>query len=630
MEWKILESEIGKIRKTLSDIAGRIKAMDKTLLPDYNEEFEDAQRLIENELFDIVVCGEVKKGKSSFINAIIGEDILPTNTEVATSQVFRIINKEEKRFFLVFTNGERLEIGNEQLSRYGSQVDADAEGDPMFANHALDYIEVWYPMEFLPKQIAIVDTPGIGALYAAHERITTQYLKKASAVVFILDPQNPITDPEVKFVEKALSVTKHMTFVMTKYDNYDENYVIGMIRRDEEILNEKFKRDFKILPMSSKMLAEAAKEDIDILREDSLEQSLFVPVRDSLLSLVYKSMGFSRNVYVFNVFNSYNTAVMKFITNQMAVLSQPSSSKDLIEQKEKLKKEFIDNWGAKGKKQAEITVQLNDIIISLRNRVSHLFSTAGPIYTKFCNEIDGVGLMEMEEYGKNLPRRIQDEFGQAWKEILDDCHENVQRILREFNYNMTKADGGDADFSGSIPDYHSPSLDMMQYFNHFRNGFMSVAFTVMLASMAAIPVAGWVVTGLIAIMTGASVKKEKEMRGRAAMKTFVHDALVALQQDLCIKPTSVETPISMLQKVERDLKENAQQSLSNIFERQKANVDKQLALLNEQIKKEGDDRKEALKKVTDVREMWMPIHKSLVETKAGLDKLNKLFNELNV
>ena len=48
-----------------------------------------AQKLREN-TYTMLVVGEAKRGKSTFVNALIGRDILPTAVEVATSQVFNV------------------------------------------------------------------------------------------------------------------------------------------------------------------------------------------------------------------------------------------------------------------------------------------------------------------------------------------------------------------------------------------------------------------------------------------------------------------------------------------------------------------------------------------------------------
>ena len=232
-----LEQQIQSIRRLLQNTYARISDMHNQYIPTPDVSVRSAGNLINREQYDVVVCGEVKKGKSSFINALMGDNILPTNTQVATSQVFRIINSDTEEYYLVFTDGERQRISKVELCKYGSQVDANLYGEPVFLHHQLDYTEVRQPIPALPKSVALVDTPGIGALYAAHEQITRNYLSNASAVIFILDPKNPIVTKEREFIESALQQTKQIMFVMTKADNYDEGVIATMISRDEEILS---------------------------------------------------------------------------------------------------------------------------------------------------------------------------------------------------------------------------------------------------------------------------------------------------------------------------------------------------------------------------------------------------------
>ena len=58
------------------------------------------QKLHEN-AYKVLVGGEAKKGESTFVNALIGQDILPTNVDVATSQVFNILLQNGKHFPIV-------------------------------------------------------------------------------------------------------------------------------------------------------------------------------------------------------------------------------------------------------------------------------------------------------------------------------------------------------------------------------------------------------------------------------------------------------------------------------------------------------------------------------------------------
>ena len=54
-----------------------------------------AERLADN-AYQVLVVGEAKRGKSTFVNALIGRDILPTDVDIATSEVFRICPRRTK------------------------------------------------------------------------------------------------------------------------------------------------------------------------------------------------------------------------------------------------------------------------------------------------------------------------------------------------------------------------------------------------------------------------------------------------------------------------------------------------------------------------------------------------------
>lgn len=131
---------------------------------------------------------------------------------------------------------EQEAITYEQLGRYGSQVDAILQGEPIFKDRTLDYIQVNIPVAFLPKGVNLVDTPGLGALYKRHEYITQNYVKKASAVIFVMDPSAPLVDQEKVFISKVLEITPNILFVMTKIDMYNEEVYRNVIERNEEIL----------------------------------------------------------------------------------------------------------------------------------------------------------------------------------------------------------------------------------------------------------------------------------------------------------------------------------------------------------------------------------------------------------
>src|SRR3954468_23114621 len=83
------------------------------------------RRLREN-VYKALVVGEAKRGKSTFVNALIGQDILPTDVKVATNQVFYIRPAKREAYRVRYEDGAAREITAMGLPRYGSQLMADA------------------------------------------------------------------------------------------------------------------------------------------------------------------------------------------------------------------------------------------------------------------------------------------------------------------------------------------------------------------------------------------------------------------------------------------------------------------------------------------------------------------------
>ena len=220
MNWEQIEPLVSQLRDGLKTIITSIDTLTQQN-PDYpqlSNNFLTAKKGIEQPMYDIVVCGEVKKGKSTLLNAIIGQDILPVDNEIATSQVFRITNSSSESFELVFNDGTRRAISRSELPKYGSQVDANLQGEVSFNGKLLSYIQVNVPITFLPENVSLVDTPGLGAIYKSHEWITQNYVKKAAGVLFVFDPKTPLVKQEQDFINKVLDITPYMMFVMTKID----------------------------------------------------------------------------------------------------------------------------------------------------------------------------------------------------------------------------------------------------------------------------------------------------------------------------------------------------------------------------------------------------------------------------
>lgn len=194
-------------------------------------------------LFRVVVVGEIKKGKSSFINALLGEpQLLPTASDVATSIVYKLIYGDTRRFTVFPLPGEAeaaappppIDIAPEQLAEYGTEA-----GNPNNAKR-VDFIGIQLPHPLLKEGIAIVDTPGLGGLFRKHCDITWRYVPNADAVFFVLDSvESVISQAEAEMLLRLRERNPLICFVQTKIDLVEEAQWTAWRDRNLAILSEK-------------------------------------------------------------------------------------------------------------------------------------------------------------------------------------------------------------------------------------------------------------------------------------------------------------------------------------------------------------------------------------------------------
>ena len=626
MDFKDLEKKVGAIRSQIKSVFSEINHCKSSLLPPKGHEFLAVDKLLSEELYDVVVCGEVKKGKSSFINAIIGEPILPVDTEVATSQVFRIVNADNERYELIFIDGSRKEIAKSDLSKYGSQVAADEDGLPVF-EHAIDYIEIHYPITFLPKSIAIVDTPGIGAVYADHERTTRRYLKNAAAVIFIFDPQNPITEPERAFVESALDVTNQILFVMTKMDNYDTEYVVNMVRRDEEILhplaNRIHSQSISVLPMSSKILADAANNDNEVLRNLDVISSQFDKVRESMLSMIYSMVGLGNNVVCTNRMIAYNSSVMSVIKEKSEALKDDGRAAELLNEKQQLQQDFVSKWGPTSAKYQEVSQMIVDEANSILNRIAVVCGTSGMVYQRFADEINRLSdVEEAKQYAQDFPSRIQESIERAARDEIEHVSENINNKIYQYSselqsYVTTTQVVSVGNLSLSLVD--TSMGDLSNAIGAIRGSYFNVYFLFTIGTTLF-----GLLGGLIGAIAGFFIslftsKEEKLRKAKVESINYLSKAMSAAYSKICVEAN----PITQVEMQRREIKSKADAALRGIYNNQKSIVDERVAVLSNQITASIQQRQTAQAEIDKLKQEWQPIHSHLSELKTNIETLEK-------
>ncbi len=211
-----LQSEKKNIADTLQELTGKDYIKKKSRI---YQGMRSLQRDMEGDFYTVVVLGEFKRGKSTLVNALLGNGLLPMNVLPETATINAIMYAEEPRLSVMYRDGteRKGEVSEEFLRQYSAR-DAQEEAGKV------GYIKIGYPCDILKNRVVLVDTPGVSDLNEHRSEVTYQFLPRANAVLFVLDANSPLKKTERDFiVERLLPLgITNILFIVNKYDAVDD------------------------------------------------------------------------------------------------------------------------------------------------------------------------------------------------------------------------------------------------------------------------------------------------------------------------------------------------------------------------------------------------------------------------
>lgn len=186
---------------------------DRSLLPELERLREDA-----GEGITLLIAGEFKSGKSTFINALIGEEVLTADVTPATAVVTKLTYGQERRVIGHFHDGRVSEFAEQELKRLSSEQKGDGEA----LRKELFYIELQLPIELL-KTVHIVDSPGLNSGYDHHTKATQLFIDRADVAVWLFNYQNIGTASELDMIRTIKGKGIELTGIVNRVDLHDES-----------------------------------------------------------------------------------------------------------------------------------------------------------------------------------------------------------------------------------------------------------------------------------------------------------------------------------------------------------------------------------------------------------------------
>ena len=242
------------------------------------EEARELAARVSEGRFYVACIGQFKRGKSTLLNALVGDAVVPTGFVPVTAVPTVIRFGEELHARVRIRDGSWRDVDLSDLKEYVTE-DRNPEN-----RKAVDGAEVFVPSPLLSAGMCFVDTPGLGSVFTGNTATTQAFIPHIDAALVVVGADPPIAGEELALVESIGTQVQDLILVINKADRTSDPERAAVIQFTREILEKRLHR-----PMGEVFEVSAAErmENRGPLRDwERLLASLYRLVEDSGRNLV--------------------------------------------------------------------------------------------------------------------------------------------------------------------------------------------------------------------------------------------------------------------------------------------------------------------------------------------------------
>ncbi len=178
------------IKQACRDLSGIADKLDNNYAykTEFQEKFTESQfvdiiRELEDNKYEVSIIGSFNVGKSTFINAILGREILPSRLKRCTSTSTYIEYAKDAEIIVTYKDArtETIKIDN----KYTSEVLAEYVSEDHF-NPNITKVNIRFPLQICKEGLVLIDTPGFSSPNEIHDDITNTVLKNSKAIIVLM------------------------------------------------------------------------------------------------------------------------------------------------------------------------------------------------------------------------------------------------------------------------------------------------------------------------------------------------------------------------------------------------------------------------------------------------------------
>ncbi|MBL1202501.1 MAG: hypothetical protein FWK04_26400 [Nostoc sp. GBBB01] len=198
-------------------------------LTEYIEKLNLKKEKLQNGIFKFLILGDFNRGKSTILNVLLGEKVLPTNIKVCTAMPTVVKYGQDKNVFIYNANNVRVrdltldEFRKEYTSSSKTVIEKVKEQFQVVKQNLIaqyfkeyQYAELYYPLPLLQQGIEFIDTPGLNNS-PEDDKKSLNYIDKIDAIFFILNATQQLTDKEKEYITQYIKGNIETVFYLINY-----------------------------------------------------------------------------------------------------------------------------------------------------------------------------------------------------------------------------------------------------------------------------------------------------------------------------------------------------------------------------------------------------------------------------
>ncbi|RZV16069.1 ATP-binding protein [Aliarcobacter butzleri] len=206
---------------------------------------------------EVAITGQFSAGKSTFLNALLSRNILPTGITPVTSKVNFINYGEEYKLKITYYSGAQEYAPIESIADFTDQREHEMKD--------IKYLTLYAPMDIL-KDISFVDTPGLNSQSQSDTDTTRKVLRDVGGIIWLTLIDNAGKLSEAEVLEEYMQHFKNKSLCVL---NQKDKLTPEQVETTTKYVSEKFGKYFaKVVPISAMLALEGRAQHKDILLED--------------------------------------------------------------------------------------------------------------------------------------------------------------------------------------------------------------------------------------------------------------------------------------------------------------------------------------------------------------------------